>query len=123
MARKKVIKRCPKGHEMEALWLRCPKCTGGKPGLKAGRSFEDATVFGAPEDEGANATVIVSPSMSRTGANASRAERPAASREAARPPAPPAYRAPAPPPAAHPAWAGPPATPVAPPPAAGADSA
>src|SRR5262245_44414406 len=111
MARKKVTKRCPKGHPMDALWARCPKCSGGKPGLKTGRSFEDATVFFAPEDVPANETVIVSPSVSRGASVARDRSLPGRAPQAAPPPppSPPPPPPPPPAPAAHPAWAGPPA--------------
>lgn len=115
---KKIIKRCPKGHEMELDWRRCPKCTG-RHGLNEGRDITDATVVLGPGAAPADETRIVmpsSPGVSRTGAPApARASSPPAARPAAATPETqwPGFGAPAPPPAAAP-----PATPTpAPPPA------
>src|SRR5262245_30164178 len=97
MPKSKVVKRCPKGHLIDALSRGCPKCSGGKARLKSGRSVEDATILFESVEEAANATVIVTPSMSRGGSIAPRSAPPPPQRTP--PPAPPPpQRAPAPPP-------------------------
>lgn len=103
---KKIVKRCPKGHEMELDWRRCPRCTG-RAALHEGRDITEATVILGPGAAPADETRIVMPSQ----AGLSRAPSPPA-------PAPGAWPASAPPPSAPGAW---PAT--APPPAAAPVSA
>jgi hypothetical protein len=84
---KKIVKRCPKGHEMELAWRRCPRCTGRTGAALEGRDITEATVVLAPGDAPADETRIVTPSLSGRTPIA-----PAA------PAAPPAARPPAPPP-------------------------
>jgi hypothetical protein len=45
--RKKVVKRCLNGHEMEMTWRSCPRCTG-RTGQVAERDYTDETVYGGP---------------------------------------------------------------------------
>ena len=69
MLGKKIIKRCPKGHEMELDWRRCPKCTG-RSALHEGRDITEATVILGPGSAPADETRIVGPgaaAASRTG--------------------------------------------------------
>lgn len=47
--RKKVVKRCLNGHEMEMTWRSCPRCTG-RSGQLAERGFTDETVFAGPSE-------------------------------------------------------------------------
>lgn len=49
MFRRKIVKRCPKGHEMELTWRRCPKCTGRPPLDVAARDLSELTIFDDPE--------------------------------------------------------------------------
>ncbi len=46
--RPKVVKRCPKGHEMQLAWRRCPRCSGGRVPVAKARDLADQTVFAAP---------------------------------------------------------------------------
>lgn len=41
---KKVIKRCPRGHEMDLGWRSCPRCTG-RARTEIARDMDDATVI------------------------------------------------------------------------------
>jgi hypothetical protein len=80
---RKIVKRCPKGHEMELAWRRCPRCSGGSTGMTQGRDITDQTMIvgaAAPADD---ATRILSPVSSR---NPSPPAEPAAA------PPPPAIR-------------------------------
>jgi hypothetical protein len=65
MLGRKIVKRCPKGHEMDLAWRRCPRCTGGASGSTVGRDITDQTVIVGAGAEAADATRIVSPSLSR----------------------------------------------------------
>jgi pSer/pThr/pTyr-binding forkhead associated (FHA) protein len=80
---RKIVKRCPKGHEMDLAWRRCPRCSGGAGGTTVGRDITDQTVIVGAGAEPADATRIVSPSLSRAPAVA------AEPAEAASPPPPP----------------------------------
>lgn len=75
---KKIIKRCPKGHEMELDWRRCPRCTG-KSSLHEGRDITEATVILGPNSAPADETRIVMPSQSGLSRGLSTPPRPAAS--------------------------------------------
>src|SRR5687768_1371879 len=102
---KKIIKRCPKGHEMELDWRRCPKCTG-KSALHEGRDITEATVILAPGSSPVDETRIVMPShagLSRAGmAPTARPSAPAETPAQAWPGHAPAAAAPAPRPAPPP---------------------
>ncbi len=63
--RRKVVKRCPKGHEMEPTWRRCPRCRGGRVPLQRARDLAEATVFEAPGEGPVDATRVGSASQSR----------------------------------------------------------
>jgi hypothetical protein len=101
---KKLIKRCPNGHEMELAWRRCPRCTGRAGASLSARDITEQTVVG--EAPGAvTETRIVTPSVTRTPArplSAPAAESAAAPAPAAAPPTRPAAAPIAPAPAATP---------------------
>lgn len=103
---KKIVKRCPKGHEMELDWRRCPRCTG-RAALHEGRDITEATVILGPGAAPADETRIVMPSQ----AGLSRPPSPP-------PSAPAAWPAAAPPAATASAASAPPAPAAAPAPAA-----
>lgn len=96
---KKIVKRCPKGHEMELDWRRCPKCTG-RSALHEGRDITEATVILGPGSAPADETRIVMPSQTGT----SRAPGTTSAPPRATPPATwPGFDAPATPAASAPA--------------------
>lgn len=93
---KKLIKRCPNGHEMQLEWRRCPRCTGRAGASVSARDITEQTVVG--EAPGAvTETRVVTPSVTRTPVrplSASAAPRAPAGTPAA--PAAPAASAPVP---------------------------
>jgi|GEM_PF-5658516 len=82
---RKIVKRCPKGHEMDLAWRRCPRCSGGAAGSVVGRDITDQTVLVGAGAPATDATRIVSPT-------ASRAPGPAPGEPAAAAPPPPQVR-------------------------------
>jgi hypothetical protein len=116
---RKVIKRCPQGHEMDPTWRRCPKCTGGRTAAHEGRDITEMTVVSGPTAPALDETRVSAPAAARSLA----APHPARPPEPPRPSAPAVPAAPVPvapavalPPPSAPAL--PPAAPVAPRPAA-----
>jgi len=93
---KKIVKRCPKGHEMDLAWRRCPRCTGRAGRAIEGRDITEQTVMLGPQGAPADETRIVVP-----GAGRSQTNLPPAAVSSVRAPAPPSP-APAPPRAAAP---------------------
>ena len=65
MFEKKVVKRCPKGHEMDVSWRRCPRCTGQVATAASARAITDQTIIATPEILAADETRIFTPSVSR----------------------------------------------------------
>jgi hypothetical protein len=63
---KKIVKRCPKGHEMDLGWRRCPRCTGRSGAAIEGRDITDETVMLGPQAAGADETRIVAPGAGRS---------------------------------------------------------
>jgi hypothetical protein len=62
---KKVVKRCPKGHEMALEWRSCPRCTGSTTVTET-RDILDATVVvGAPPAPGRRPAASVPESLVR----------------------------------------------------------
>jgi hypothetical protein len=59
---KKLIKRCPKGHEMELHWRRCPRCTRRAPTALPARDITEQTVVVQAEAEAGDHTRVVEPS-------------------------------------------------------------
>ncbi len=59
---KKVIKRCPQGHEMELHWRRCPRCTRRAPLGVAPRDITEQTVVVQAEVQGGDETRVMAPS-------------------------------------------------------------
>jgi hypothetical protein len=59
MARKKVVKFCPRGHEMELAWRKCPRCTGSTSPVASSRDITERTVFGGQDGSTLDATVVV----------------------------------------------------------------
>jgi len=45
---RKIVKRCPQGHEMELSWRRCPRCTGSAGDARAREMVDATVVLGAP---------------------------------------------------------------------------
>ncbi len=58
---KKVVKRCPKGHEMELAWRRCPRCTGRTGGALEARDITELTVVVEGEEPSSDETRVVAP--------------------------------------------------------------
>ena len=56
---KKLIKRCPQGHEMELSWRRCPRCTRRAPLSVAPRDITEQTVVMQAPAESADHTRVM----------------------------------------------------------------
>jgi hypothetical protein len=59
MLRKKIIKRCPKGHRMDLSWRRCPRCTGRIDAQVSTRELTDLTVVAEEAPPAADATRVL----------------------------------------------------------------
>ena len=65
MARKKVAKFCPRGHEMQMTWATCPRCTDSTSSVAAPRDMTEQTVYDGQDVSSPDATVIVQSAASK----------------------------------------------------------
>jgi len=59
MLRKKIIKRCPKGHPMDLSWRRCPRCTGRVDARAPTRELTDLTIVADEAPPAVDATRVL----------------------------------------------------------------
>lgn len=61
MFRKKVIKRCPRGHRMDLAWRACPRCTGRTATGLAARELTEQTIVADVAEVAVDATRVLTP--------------------------------------------------------------